>query len=215
MRIFVVLFCLMSLTAAALFAAHPLTTDDAGTVEPGKYELEAGYDNLKEENILRNHSAGISLSHGLTEKVDMGVSFPYQIDPKISEPLGTATMGFKFLIVKDVFAFTVNNELGSTEYFVNGIFTRDIRPLTVHANVGYAASGDETVPGEIIYSSALEYPLSKIDLAGEIIGEKIGLQNWLLGVRYRFAAVSSVNFAYGTGFRNTGDKIAFGLHTEF
>ncbi|MEK6527433.1 MAG: hypothetical protein AABZ32_10735 [Bacteroidota bacterium] len=216
MKIFTIVFCILFFTVAVVFAAHPLTTDDIGTVEVGKYELEVGYDNnCKGESELRNHSCGISLKHGITEKMDIGISFPYQIKPKPAEPLGTAILGFKFLLIKNIFALTVNNELGSPEYFLNGIFSREIQPVTIHANIGYAVSGDENTEGEIIYSSAFEYPLSKIDLVGEVIGEKIGFQNYLLGVRYKLADVYSLNFAYGNGFRNTDEKIAFGFHTEF
>jgi len=215
LRRMMVVFCILFFPVTVVFAAHPLTTDDIGTVDIGKYELELGYDNCKEETELRNHSCGLSLKHGITEKMDIGVSFPYQIKPKSAEPLGTATLGFKFLLLKDVFALTVNNELGSSEYFINGIFTREINPITVHANVGYLASGDENTAGEISYSSAFEYPLPKIDLVGEVVGEKIGWQNYLLGVRYKIAEAIFVDFAYGNGFRNTEDKISFGFHMEF
>jgi len=208
-------FCLFVCCSSVLFAAHPLTTDDIGTVDAGKYELEVGYDNCKGESELRNHSGGISLKHGVTEKMDIGISFPYQIEPKPAEPFGTTTLGFKFLLVKDIFALTVNNELGLSEYFINGIFTREINPITVHANIGYAVSGDENAEGEIIYSSAVEYPMEKIDVVGEIVAEKIGLQNWLLGLRYKLGEITSLNCAYGNGFRNTDEKIAFGFHTEF
>ncbi|MFH0948300.1 MAG: hypothetical protein V1833_04800 [Elusimicrobiota bacterium] len=215
MKIFMIVFCILFFTYSVVFAAHPLTTDDIGIVEIGKYELEVGYDNCKRESELRNHSCGISLKHGITEKMDVGISFPYQIEPKPEEPFGTTTLGFKFLLLKDIFALTVNNELGSSEYFINGIFTREVQSITIHANIGYAVSGDENTEGEIIHSSAFEYPLSKIDLVGEIIGEKIGFLNYLLGVRYKVADISSLNFAYGNGFRKTDEKIAFGFHTEF
>ncbi|MFH1540948.1 MAG: hypothetical protein ABID79_03740 [Elusimicrobiota bacterium] len=215
MKIFTIVFYILFFAFSVVFAAHPLATDDIGIVEVGKYELEMGYDNCKREGELRNHSCGISLKHGITEKMDVGVSFPYQLEPKLVEPLGMATLGFKFLLIRDIFALTVNNELGSQEYFVNGIFTREIQPITIHANVGYAISGDENTEGEIIYSSAVEYPFSKIDIVGEIVAEKIGLQDWLFGVRYKVSEKSAIDFAYGNGFRSTEKKIVFGFHTGF
>ncbi len=109
----------------------------------------------------------------------------------------------------------MSNELGSSGYFVNGIFTREINPVTVHANIGYEASGDANTEGKMIYSSAVEYPLGKIDLVGEVTGDKIGLQNYLFGVKYKLGEVISVNCAYGNGFRKTDEKIAFGFLTEF
>lgn len=215
MRIFTIIFCILFFVVTAVFAAHPLTTDDIGTVDKDEYEIEVGYDNCKEEDILRNHSCGLSLKHGITEKMDIGISFPYQIEPKPEEPFGTTTLGFKFLLLKDIFALTVNNELGSREYFINGIFTREIKSVTVHANIGYMASGDETISGETIYSSAAEYPLAKINVVGEIIGEKTGIQNWLAGLRYKIGDVSAISCAYGNGFRASNEKIIFGFHSEF
>lgn len=212
---FLTISCYLVLISSVLFAAHPLTTDDIGIVDGGKYELEIGYDNCKSEDELRNHSCGFSLKHGITEKMDVGISFPYQVEPRPAEQLGRVTLGFKFLLIEDIFAFSVSNELGSKEYFVNSIVSREFSPMTVHLNFGYLATGDKDNQGEIIYSSAFEYPLRKIDLVGETIGKKDGLQNWLLGLRYKVSDVSALNFAYGNGFRETNEKTVFGFHTEF
>ena len=38
MKIIFGIFCCASILGSVLFAAHPLTTDDIGTVEIGKYE---------------------------------------------------------------------------------------------------------------------------------------------------------------------------------
>jgi len=211
----IIIFCCVFFASSILFAAHPLSTDDTGIVETGKYELEIGYDNCKSGDILRNHSCGVSLKHGITEKMDIGISLPYQVEPKVAENFGVATLGFKFLLIKDIFAFSINNELGSSEYFLNGIFSKEIQPITTHINLGYEATGDENARGEIIYSSAVEYPFEKIDLVGEIIGGKIGFENWLIGLRYKLGDVTAINCGYGNGFRNTDEKIALGFHTEF
>jgi len=208
-------FCIIVFWSSSLFAAHPLTTDDIGTVDFGKYELEMGYDNFKGETESRNQSFGLSLKRGLTEKMDIGISFPYQIEPKPEEPFGNITLVIKFLLLKDIFALTVNNELGSSEYFINGIFTREISPITVHANIGYTVSGDKNKKGEMSYSTAFEYSFPKIDLVGEVLGDKVGFQNYLLGVRYKIAETIFVDCAYGNGFRNTEDKFSFGFHIEF
>ncbi len=211
----ILVFLSVSLVGSVLFAAHPLSTDDIGIMDKADCELEVGYDNCKSGDELRNHSCGISLKHGITGKMDIGVSFPYRIKPKPAEQFGTATIGFKFLLIRDIFAFSINNELGSKEYFINGILSREILPIILHFNFGYLAGGDEKVQGEIIYSSAFEYPLKKIDLVGETVGGKTGLQNWLFGLRYKIGVVSTLNFAYANGFKDTDEKIAFGFHKEF
>ena len=208
-------FCTIVFWGSSLFAAHPLATDDIGTVDVGKYELEVSYDNCKEETESRNHSCSLSLKHGLTEKMDIGISFPYQIEPKSAEPFGNIAVGVKFLLLKDIFALTANNELGSSEYFINGIFTQEINPITVHANIGYTISSDKNKEGEISYCSAFEYSFPKIDLVGEVLGDKVGFQNYLLGVRYKISEGIFVDCAYGNGFKNTEDKFSFGFHMEF
>jgi hypothetical protein len=198
------------------FAAHPLTTDDIGTVEEGKYELEIGYDNCKNQGEPRNHSCGLSLKHGISQKMDIGISFPYHIEPKPAERLGRVSLSFKFLLIEEFFAFTLSNELGSEEYFLNGILTREISSSVVHFNLGYQATGNENAKGEMFYSSAFEYsPMDEIDLVGEVLGEEIGFQNWLLGVRCKISDVCFFDIAYGIGFRETNEKIASGFHIEF
>jgi len=207
-------FLVLFFPVTIAFAAHPLTTDDIGTVDIGKYELELSYDNCKGTES-RNQSFGLSLKHGLTEKMDIGISFPYQIKPKPAEPFGNIAVGIKFLLLKDISALTVNNELGSSEYFINGIFTREINPITVHANIGYASSGDKNKKGEISYSSAFEYSFPRIDLVGEVLGDKEGFRDYLLGLRYKISEGVFVDCAYENGFKNTENKVSFGFHMEF
>jgi len=208
--VLIFIVCLYSIS----FAAHPLTTDDIETVEVGKYELEFGYDNCKAGDESRNHSCGLCLKQGITEKMDIGISLPYQIEPKSEERLGKVTLGLKFLLIKDLIAFSINNELGSKEYFINGIVSKEISPVTAHFNLGYKATGDENVKGKIIFSFAFEYPIEKIDLVGETIGEEIGFLNYLLGIRYKIIETIFVDLAYGNSFRKSDEKISFGFHIE-
>jgi hypothetical protein len=201
--------------ANLVFAAHPLATDDVGVVDVAKYELEVVYDNCKGEEIPRNHSCGLSLKQGITERMDMGISFPYQVKPRQTEAIGTANLGIKFSLIKDILALTINNELGSGEYFINGIFSKEIKFATMHFNFGYSASGDEDTKGTIVYSWAFEHSLSKADLVGEILGEKKSFEDWLLGNRYKIADATAVSLGYGNGFKKTNEKITVGFHTEF
>jgi hypothetical protein len=211
-----IILCWVVLMNSFSFAAHPLTTDDIGTVEVGEYELEIGYDNCKNQGELRNHSCGLSLKHGISRKLDIGISFPYHIEPKPAERLGRVSLSFKFLLIEEFFAFTLSNELGSEEYLINGILTREISSWVTHFNLGYQATGNENAKGEMLYSSALEYsPMNKIDLVGEVLGEETGFQNWLLGMRCKISEVCFFDIAYGNGFRETNEKIASGFHMEF
>lgn len=219
MQLFVCLFavlcaCIM-FSWQELFAAHPLTTDDAGIVEINKHELEIGYDDCKKEDELRNCSAGLSLKHGVTGRFDIGVSFPYQVQPEAQEQLGTATVGLKFLLVKDLLALTVNNELGAGAYFLNGIVSHGISLVALHLNIGYLATGDAGVKGDVIHSFAVEWPMSMLDLVGEVTGTEASYKNYLVGFRYKIEDVMALNLAYGNGFSEVEQKIVLGFHSEF
>lgn len=65
------------------------------------------------------------------------------------------------------------------------------------------------------YGLAFEYPLKKIDFVGEIVGENSELQNWLLGIRYKFKQTTHINCAYSNNFNDSGNKFILGFNYEF
>ncbi len=204
--------CFFVCICSFLFSAHPLTTDDAKTVDQSGYELELSYDYSKVTDS-QEQSFGLSFKHGLTEKMDIGVSFPYLFEPK--ESFGQASIGLKFSVVKDLLTFSITNPLGSSEYFLNSIFSYEISPVILHLNLGYQSTGQQDVEGSITYSSAFEWSIKKFDIVGEILGDKDGFQDYLLGFRYNFIDGVAFSFAYGNGFNEKREKITSGFHYEF
>lgn len=76
----VVFFAILSCSTAA-FAAHPLITDDTGTMGTGKGQLELNgeYGHDKEDGVTATATEGAAtLSYGLGETVDLVVGLPYQ-----------------------------------------------------------------------------------------------------------------------------------------
>lgn len=197
------------------YGARPLTTDDAGIVEKGKYEFESGIDISKQDDNPTEQIISPSFKYGLTERVDFGFSFPYKLRPKVTEKLGACSMGAKFSIIQDKVSFTITNELGSKEYSLNGIYSLHLKELDIHFNLGYTTTADENEEGETNYSFAFEkaFPDKKIDIVGEILGGK-GLTDYLLGLRYHLPEID-LDFAYGNGFKENNKKITFGIHYEF
>ncbi len=213
-------FCVLSFMflvcfVPVVFSAYPLSTDDAGVLGQTGSELEFCYDNTKIEDAPRTQVFDFSFKHGLTNKMDVGIFFPILIDPKPEESFGMATLGLKFQVVKDVLAFSLTNTLGLTEYFLNGVLSKEISPATLHLNLGYQATGVENIKGSINYSSAIEYPVKKSDFVFEILGDEEGLQGYLLGLRYNVNDNFSLAFAYGNGFDKTNERITFGFHYGF
>ena len=73
----ILLIFLSPLFPSSVFAARPLTTDDAWTVEKGKFQLETGFDFARQENHDRELSPSMTLTYGLFERMDMGIGSGY------------------------------------------------------------------------------------------------------------------------------------------
>jgi hypothetical protein len=198
-----------------LFASLPLTTDDAGTVEHSKYELEVCYDRCKIQSDISEHSFGLSFKHGLTEKMDLGICFPFLIEPKPKESFGPMSIGLKFSLIEELLAFSLSNQLGSSEYFLNGIFSYQVSPVMLHLNLGYRATGIEDVEGSISYGFALEYPVKKFDIVCESLGDKDDFQDYSIGLRYNLKDGVAISTAYSNGFNESRERIIAGFHYEF
>ena len=220
MLILVFIVMLLSFVSIVVFASHPLTTDDAGVLGTGNYELEVGYNNAFSDTDIRNITSGVSLKHGITDKLDLGLSFPYQVDPVSNERFGEAALSLKFSLIKDLLAISYTNECGESSYALNGIFTYEIKPFTTHYNLGYLQSGDKTVNGITSYSAAIEYPLEKIDFVAEVLGKddgssQSGFVDWLIGVRYKLNEKNIVSAGLGKSFKDVSNNVVLGYHLNF
>ena len=170
-------------------AARPLSTDDSGTVEAGKSEMEAGYGHEDFGGSCRGLSLG--WKHGITERMDLGVGTGWQFDPDEGAEEVSLSLKWSLIPVKDRFpgfSFSAGFAPSGSEYFLNGIVTQPLgEKLSVHINLGY------TVPeayqdGAIFWGGAVEYAIhEKINLVAEAIGEEDISDNnedcrsWLLG----------------------------------
>src|SRR4030042_4139791 len=76
MFIVILIFCLF-LFSRVVFAARPLPTDDAGTVEKGKFQVETGFDFTRQDNHDKKFTPSMTLTYGLFERMDLGVGTAY------------------------------------------------------------------------------------------------------------------------------------------
>jgi hypothetical protein len=209
------LFSLLFLVACNSFAAYPLATDDAGIVKKGSYEFETGYDNCKDQNDLVNRSCGVSFKYGAAERMDIGISFPYQIEPEVDEKFGSAALAFKFSFIKNIFAVSFSNELGEKDYFINGIYTKEFSFVECSLNAGYLSTGDETVKGAGSYGLSVSAPVNSFDIVGEIQGQEGGTCDGLIGVRYHITDSLFIASAVSREFTSNSDRLTGGFHFEF
>lgn len=176
------LLVFLTITSGSLWAARPLSTDDAGTVEIGKSEAELSFDycQYRPEGIC--HSPGIALKHGLTDRMDIGLGFSHFTD-KDADGNSTAwgmsplEVGFKLALLKEMptlpdISVSAGFETGSAGYGINLILSRGYGNLGLHYNLGYNASGEAMVKGSIATSLAAEYTfMEKFRICGELNSE--------------------------------------------
>lgn len=153
----VALFC-FSLTLPA-FAAHPLSSDDAGTNGKMKFQLEtsAEFARDKQDGVTSNsQSIGVALSAGLLETLDISLAVPYTWKQEDQNRHGvedvTVALKYRFLeigstsfAVKPAVTIPTGNDpdfgAGRPSYGVTLISTCEFKelklPTALHANVGY------------------------------------------------------------------------------
>lgn len=187
-----------------LYGARPLVTDDAGVVEKSNYELEGGYEHCKLVEAF--HSFCFSLKRGFTQELDLGIGCAYDVDSQDS----SASLGIKWAIWKEKIAFALANELGKSDYFLNGIFSQSIGSSLCHFNLGYNF-GEE----KISHSLALEYPVKKINLVAELLGDGEGYTDWLIGIRLNWREGLALDIGYNAGLAEEKKVLTAGFHCEF
>lgn len=204
------LMCAALLCSSAVFGARPFSTDDAGTVESGGCELEAGYDFGQDEGAL-----GLGFKHGLTKKMDIGVGFGYTVVSEPEHMFTPAEFCLKYALIPDLLAASFTNEFGSSAYDINTILTKVFEPVEFDVNLGYSASGDAD-DGMMFYALAGILGFDKFDIGAEASGDSDGLQGWLAGGRYKLKDGINLDIGVSGGFdEDAVIMTTVGLHYEF
>ena len=180
------------LFSTSVFAARPLTTDDAYTVEKGKFQLETGFDFARQDNHDREFSPSMTLTYGLFERMDMGLGggylFIHPAEGQKENGLADTELKIKYRLIdeKDLMpSFAIAGKLkiptaseskglgsGKMDFGINLIFTKNLsKRLVLHLNLGYTFIGEDRVNNEFNYSVAGQFIISdKWALVGEIVG---------------------------------------------
>ena len=175
------------------FAARPLSTDDAGTVDKGHYEIETGLEYVNQAD--REVALSLVIKRGMLDNLDLGVEVPYKF---INFAAGSKTDGFDDIKISSKFNFLEEKNVlpamsvslvlktdsgnddkslgtGEKEYQFNTIMSKSLNNLTLHFNFGYTIKDDlpeQDLRDILTYGVAVEYPFNdKLNLVGEIVGE--------------------------------------------
>lgn len=179
-------------SSATTDAARPLTTDDAWTVGKGEFQLEAGFDALRQDNHDREYSPSLTLTYGLLKRMDLGIGsgyvFSHPKEDKRENGMDDTEIKLKYRWMDEKDwrpAFTVSGILkiptaseskglgsGQTDFGVNAILTKTLgKKWAVHLNLGYTFIGEDHVNNELNYSLAAQFLLTdKWALVGEVVG---------------------------------------------
>jgi hypothetical protein len=195
---------MIAMTAGFAAAARPFRSDDAGTVPAAGYELEAGYDLGEELGAV-----GVGFKHGLTEKMDIGVGFGFNI---VTEPKNSFTgsgLSLKYALVPGFLAASFATEIGGSAYVLNGILTRCFGAAEIDGNFGYA-TGDSSVT----YALAAVYSAGALAFGTEISGDR-ETESWLAGLRYAVRDGLAVDAGFTSDFDLDAKALSVGFHWEF
>jgi cobalt/nickel transport protein len=190
--LFILFASLIFVSSMPAHAARPLTTDDAWTVEKGEFQLEAGFDALRQDNHDGEYTPSLTLTYGLLEKMDLGIGSGYVFfHPKEgNRENGMADteikLKYRWMDEKNWRpAFTVSGILkiptaseskglgsGQTDFGINAILTKTLsKNWAVHFNLGYTFIGEDHVNNELNYSVAAQFSITdKWAVVGEIVG---------------------------------------------
>ena len=156
----VVFFGILSCSAAA-FAAHPLITDDTGTMGTGKAQLEMNgeYGHEKEDGVTTTTTEGAAaLSYGISETVDLVIGLPYHYSREETEDATVSENGFSDTAIEVKWRFYEHDDLslaikpgltlptgddekglgsGKATYSLFFVATQEMDPWAFHLNLGY------------------------------------------------------------------------------
>ncbi len=183
---------ILLLSSSIVFAARPLMTDDAGTVEKGKFQIEMGFDATRQDNDDREISPSLTLSYGLLERMDLGIGgsslFIHPREGGNEKGLGDTEFKLKYRLLDDkdwIPAFAIAGKLkiptakeskglgsGKTDFNINTIFTKNLsKRWALNLNLGVTFIGEHGSDNEFNYSLAGQFALSdKWAVVGEIFG---------------------------------------------
>lgn len=172
--IFSILFC-----SSAAFAAHPLITDDAGTMGASKAQLELngeiGHD--KEDGITTKTRQGDAcFSYGFSELVDLVIDLPY-VHVRTSDDTAAITEnGFSDTSIAVKWRFYEDDGLslalkpgltlptgddedglgaGKVGYNLFFITTKEMAPWAFHLNLGYIKNENTLAEEEDIWHASI------------------------------------------------------------
>ncbi len=198
------IFILMPLifTLTPTFAARPFNTDDAGTVETGKFELETACNYWEKETEL-----GASFKHGITERMDIGVCVGYCMLPTEDRKFTGESIGLKFALIPELLSVSFTSEFGNKSYITNFIMSKSFGPISIDANIGYQAQADIN-DADLTYGLVAVYEVGRFGIGAEVCGTHETINWWQVGSRFQIVEWLQFDIGLGGDFKKEPDFTA-------
>lgn len=216
-------------------AGRPLSTNDAGTLDKGRWELELAAEYLHESEC-RHWNVPAALTYGLVDRMEVGIGFGGQFEDhdltggqtSFEESLSDITIGFKWHILDRNTAYFDHALAGQIKIPVaanskgmgSGEFDYDLtwissRPINDQFdflfNIGltWFGHGDEEVSNVLHYGAAITWQLTeRLQPVVEILVEtpiEGGKSSAGALVGLRYQITEDVMLDFGMGVRVAGD----------
>lgn len=167
-----------------LFAARPFTVDDAGTVAPHSFEIEAVSD-LSKNSV----PAGLCLKHGITDRMDIGFAADYTISPETDRQISPLILSCKYAFIPDLLSGTLTTTLDDPVWAINLILSRPINRFSIHGNLGIEAESlakNFTLTWGIAstmtfsrFTTGIEFSGTHQEIAKMLLGTQLSIFDWL------------------------------------
>lgn len=165
-KIFMLVMFVVLICPVVVFADHPLVTDEAETLAKGGFEFELNGEyaqNEEEEDNVKveetESELEVEAAYGIMEDLEVYVQVPYvsvseKVDGESEDASGVGDIetGIKYrFFEKDEFGLAVKPFVliptgdeekglgyGKTSYGIKFIASKEMDPIAIHLNVGYA-----------------------------------------------------------------------------
>jgi hypothetical protein len=174
-------FWLLILGASAALAARPLLTEDTETVAKGQFEIELGFDYVRDDNRDQYYIPSTQLKYGLMANAEIGLSMGYIFkdiheNGKVDgisdlfayakyrlweEGSGYPSLALKLSLVYPTASW--KNDLGSgkTDYGLAAVFSKSLGEFTLHFESLYLFIGEAGKTDILRLGLAGEYEFTK------------------------------------------------------
>lgn len=219
----------MLLISGSAWGGRPLDTEDTGTVEPGKAELELSLNYARNPDDNSWSTLGV-FSFGILPRFEARVELPLLLmepeDQRSRAGVGDTTLGLKFRLLDEKETApavlgsltlrlpTGNDErgLGSEDVDVGllGVMSKSFGPVTVTGHLGYTFVTRDSDLNFWTFNAATEYRATRVwSLVGEVvsaIGEAKAADTVVLRLGSVYALTDRIKLDGAVGFGATKES---------